>query len=1195
MALIKADRVKVTSTSETTANFILGSAATGYRTFASVCAVGDTFHYAIVNQSNGEWEVGIGTYGLTNTLERTTVLSSSNSNAKVNFSAGTKEVFLTASAQYMERIVDNGLLTSTGSSTSIVAVNDGPQPQLDLAFSADKTLTARYGPTPSYSRASTGTYFNASGVLTSAAINAPRFDHAYENGAWVSKGLLIEEQRTNLQLASSDLGNGSYWSTLNMSISANSGNAPDGTATADFLVPSAGTGTKYIYSNPAPYTKTAGANNAVSIFAKSSDFQYITIQALDNGSGTYIHAGFDLLNGIVGSIATGGGATFVSSSIQNVGNGWYRCVVVGSSPGTQGRIAIGVGGNATLTSTGDGVKGAFIWGVQAENNVSFPTSYIPTTTSSVVRSADVCQISGGDFYSFWNKNEGSVSVEQELLTGANSVSGQRLFAIAGIYNNPAITLYYDNASNMRWLKYWSGSTGDLSMSSTPSSFKAVMAFKSGSHAASLNGGNIVSSSDSTFGTDFYKLDIGYQVGYTVSSGWVRRIRYFNSRLENQSLIQLSGGINNLSYKTVTGSGNATVTNNYTNINVSVPNPLPVTNGGTGGTTAVAGAVNLIKSAPNDGAEYTLKSKQIGGTPSFYWVDSTGYAPTLDLLFAADKSLTAYTGPTPSFSRGSNATYFGSDGLLKYANLNRLLQSQNFTVTWSSFGATATANTTTAPDGTLTADSIKANPGTSLKSIYQTGLGISSTSVTTSVYAKKDTHDKLQILYGGADTTNYANFDLTSGIVGSSTGTASITSVGNGWYRCVHTISSTSFSDIYFALVDTTSASRAATATTTGSIYLWGAQCETGLSANAYVATTTSTNSAPRFDHTYNGTSWVSKGLLVEEQRTNLIGYSEDLQAYATTGAIAQNAVLAPDGTMTADTLTMDVGSGEYRIRAFPSTTTNVYTQSIYAKKITHRYLQLRPAAGVGWANFDLETGTTSAYNGATSSITNVGNGWYRCVCTYGSSAPSSISVSMVSSMSSGWPEFITGTGTESFAIWGFQFEIGSFASSYIKSNSGASTTRSADVCQIYGSDFQSFWNAPEGTFVVEYDKIHNSGYGYQFSASNYYSNSVYGRFNEPNEQFSIYSGSVQQVNQNATPVSAGTLVKKSIAYKLNDSAMSYNGGAAASDTSCTMPVGVIYLDIGNSYLETWYHNGHITRLRYYPVRLPNATLQTLST
>lgn len=95
MALVVADRVKETSTTTGTGTFTLAGAVAGYQAF-SVIGNGNTTYYAIVGQTGTEWEVGLGTYTLSGTtLSRDTVLSSSNSNALVNFSAGTKDVFVT--------------------------------------------------------------------------------------------------------------------------------------------------------------------------------------------------------------------------------------------------------------------------------------------------------------------------------------------------------------------------------------------------------------------------------------------------------------------------------------------------------------------------------------------------------------------------------------------------------------------------------------------------------------------------------------------------------------------------------------------------------------------------------------------------------------------------------------------------------------------------------------------------------------------------------------------------------------------------------------------------------------------------------------------------------------------------------------------------------------------------------------------
>ena len=96
MALVVNDRVKETSTTTGTVTFTLAGAVSGFETFSSAIGNTNTTYYSIVN-SNGEFEVGLGTVGA-GTLSRDTIISSSNSDAKVNFSAGTKNVFCTLPA-----------------------------------------------------------------------------------------------------------------------------------------------------------------------------------------------------------------------------------------------------------------------------------------------------------------------------------------------------------------------------------------------------------------------------------------------------------------------------------------------------------------------------------------------------------------------------------------------------------------------------------------------------------------------------------------------------------------------------------------------------------------------------------------------------------------------------------------------------------------------------------------------------------------------------------------------------------------------------------------------------------------------------------------------------------------------------------------------------------------------------------------
>lgn len=95
MALVLADRVKETTTTTGTGTVTLLGASTGYQSF-SVVGNANTTYYTIAGQTTSEWEVGIGTYTLSGTtLARTTVLASSNAGSAVNFSAGTKDVFVT--------------------------------------------------------------------------------------------------------------------------------------------------------------------------------------------------------------------------------------------------------------------------------------------------------------------------------------------------------------------------------------------------------------------------------------------------------------------------------------------------------------------------------------------------------------------------------------------------------------------------------------------------------------------------------------------------------------------------------------------------------------------------------------------------------------------------------------------------------------------------------------------------------------------------------------------------------------------------------------------------------------------------------------------------------------------------------------------------------------------------------------------
>ena len=99
MALVINDRVKETSTTQGTGDFTLAGASQGFESFASGIGVGNTTYYTIVESGSNNFEVGEGTLSASSTLQRTTIISSSNSDNAVNFSAGDKDVFCTIPAK----------------------------------------------------------------------------------------------------------------------------------------------------------------------------------------------------------------------------------------------------------------------------------------------------------------------------------------------------------------------------------------------------------------------------------------------------------------------------------------------------------------------------------------------------------------------------------------------------------------------------------------------------------------------------------------------------------------------------------------------------------------------------------------------------------------------------------------------------------------------------------------------------------------------------------------------------------------------------------------------------------------------------------------------------------------------------------------------------------------------------------------
>ena len=350
---------------------------------------------------------------------------------------------------------------------------------------------------------------------------------------------------------------------------------------------------------------------------------------------------------------------------------------------------------------------------------------------------------------------------------------------------------------------------------------------------------------------------------------------------------------------------------------------------------------------------------------------------------------------------------------------------------------------------------------------------------------------------------------------------------------------------------------------------------------------------PRFD--FNATTGDCLGLLIEESRSNLVTYSEqfdDASWTKTNAGITTNtsATTAPNGTNSAEKLSATAVNGEHLVYKTPSLSSSTYTLSVFAKSAGYNFVGLR-IDGPSLQRitlFDLSTGTIGGTSNVTSSsITPYSNGWYRCSITVTDAVNNYVFPIFPTNSNVSY----TGDGTSGIYLWGAQLEAGSFPTSYIPTVA-STVTRSADNASITGTNFSSFYNPTEGTLGFIGDTISPSSYStiYQIDDGGT-NNRLYLDKNSSNGRVvSTVSGSNQCLITLST-ISSNTLFKLYGAYKLNDCAGSFNGGTVGTDTSATMPT-CNMSRIGTDGVN--YINGRIAKLSYYPVRLSNSQLQSLT-
>ena len=376
-----------------------------------------------------------------------------------------------------------------------------------------------------FTRGTIATRINAQGLIEEVASGVNRLNYSLLDGEVVGcPHLLLEPQRINDLQRSQEFDN-AYWTKYQTSVSANSFISPDGTLNADKLIEDNSNSTHQLGR---AISYNSGTTYTISVFAKSSD------RNLEIGAGNTntfpAKAIFDLSNGTVLS------STLGNPSIENYGNGWYRCIITATALATSTtNINFGLTNGSTLSYSGNGVSFIELFGAMREEGL-YPTSYIKTTSAAVTRAAETCYGSG-DAATF-NDSEGVLMAEISAL--ADDLTSRSISLSDGTYNNSLI-LQLRNLSNTISIKKFTTILSTFTVPSTTNYLKIAINYSSNNIEIYLNG--FLIDTNNTF-TSFPSntldsLSFDRSDGGEDFYGNTKQLQYFDSALTDTELEQLT--------------------------------------------------------------------------------------------------------------------------------------------------------------------------------------------------------------------------------------------------------------------------------------------------------------------------------------------------------------------------------------------------------------------------------------------------------------------------------------------------------------------------------------------------------------------------------------------------------------------------------------------------------------------------------
>jgi hypothetical protein len=377
-----------------------------------------------------------------------------------------------------------------------------------------------------FTRASSATRVNASGLIETVATGVPRLEYPLLNG--VVNGcpsLLLEPQNTNAVEYSEDV---DQWSNTEVSILSNAIISPNGGLNADKVVLNISSNNSDI--RPSTASVSIGLNYVFSVFAKAGEFDFLNLD-FSNGSFDSANATYNLTNGTV----TAYDSINIGQGIENYGNGWYRCYIIAEAiSNSTSALIIRLNDN---NQDGDGIKGFYFWGAQFEQS-SYATSYIPTSGSAVTRVAD--EAGGAGNVNTFNSLEGVLFLEISAL--ADDLTNRFIILNDGSISN-RLTFRYKTTSNQLSMEVHIGGTEKFSLEFILNDItvnqKIALKYKKNDYALWVNGVEVSTSALNDVFTANTLNNIDFKGFSQDFYGKTKQLQYFNTALTDAELTTLT--------------------------------------------------------------------------------------------------------------------------------------------------------------------------------------------------------------------------------------------------------------------------------------------------------------------------------------------------------------------------------------------------------------------------------------------------------------------------------------------------------------------------------------------------------------------------------------------------------------------------------------------------------------------------------